>query len=210
VQLEARKAAQIEDNERWGDTRAPFEYRWEHVQATVRLALRLAERTGADREVCEAAAWLHDVAKLHSREHGTDHGLDGAARARSILAQSDFPAEKIEAVAGAISKHVGLETSAPVEPLEAAILWDADKLTKLGATIIVHAIGYHLAKGEKTTEALIDGVCDDEWGDSIVRSLNTAPAQAAGQARLAAYRAFCQAAQAEFDGEDLLGGQQSL
>ena len=203
VQAAAREAAQTEDSERWGDARTPFEYRWEHVQAAVRLAIRLAERTGADREVCEAAAWLHDVAKPQSQARGTDHGLEGAAMARDILAESDFPAEKIEAVVDAIAKHVGLETSAIVEPLEAAILWDADKLTKLGATIVIHAIGYKLAKGEKTTEALIEGVCDDEWGGTIVRSLNTAPAQAAGQARLAAYRVFCKAARAEFDGEDL-------
>lgn len=208
VQGAAREMAMIEDKERWGDARTPFEYRWEHVQATVRLAIRLAERTGADREVCEAAAWLHDVAKPQSWEHGTDHGLDGAAMARDILAQSDFPAVKIEAVADAIAKHVGLETSAPIEPLEAAILWDADKLTKLGATIVLHAIGYRLTKGEKTTEALIEGVCDEEWGENIVRCLNTAPARAAGRARLAAYRIFCKAAQSELDGLDLLGGQQ--
>ena len=207
VEAAAHKAAIAEDSERWGDTNTMFEYRWEHVQAAVRLATRLAERTGADREVCEAAAWLHDVAKLHSREHGTDHGFDGADMARDILAQSDFPAEKIEAVADAIAKHVGLETSALIQPLEAAILWDADKLTKLGATIVLHAIGYKLAKGEKTTEALIEFVCDQEWGENIVRCLNTAPARAAGQARLAAYRAFCKAAQAEYGGEDLLAEQ---
>jgi uncharacterized protein len=40
------------------------------VQAVVRLANRLAERTGADREIVEAAAWLHDVGKgSHSHEH---------------------------------------------------------------------------------------------------------------------------------------------
>jgi uncharacterized protein len=203
VQKAAHEAALVEDNKRWGDARTPFEYRWEHVRAVVRLAVRLAECTGADREVCEAAAYLHDVAKIHSRAHGTDHGHDGAAMARDILAQSDFPTDKVEAVAGAIAKHVGLETSAPIEPLEAAILWDADKLSKLGATVALHGIGYQLAKGERTTEALIEGLCDNQWGENIVRSLNTAPAQAAGRARLAAYRAFCQAARREFGGRDL-------
>jgi uncharacterized protein len=203
VQAAARKAALAEDQKRWGDARTPFDYRWEHVQAVVRLAMRLAECTGADREVCEAAAWLHDVTKIDSREHRTDHGLDGAAQAREILAGSDFPAGKIEAVADAIAKHVGLETSAPVEPLEAAVLWDADKLSKLGATCVLHGVGYKLAKGEKTTPALIDGLCDASWGEGIVRSLNTSPARAVGQARLDAYRAFCQALQREYKGSDL-------
>ena len=208
VQAAARKAALAEDQKRWGDTRTPFDYRWEHVQAVVRLALRLVGCTGADGEVCEAAAWLHDVTKTYSREHQTDHGLDGAAQAREILAQSDFPPAKIEAVADAIAKHVGLETSAPIEPLEAAVLWDADKLSKLGATCVLHGIGYKLAKGEKTTPALIDGLCDASWGEGIVRSLNTVPAQAVGQARLAAYRTFCQTLQREYEGSDLVAKPQ--
>jgi uncharacterized protein len=203
VRSVAHEAARIEDQNRWGDARVPFEYRWEHVQATVRLALRLAECTGADHEVCEAAAWLHDVTKTYSWEHKTNHGIDGAARAREVLAQTDFPQEKIDAVADAIAQHVGLETSAPIEPLEAAILWDADKLSKLGATIVLHGIGYQLAKGEKTTQVLIEGLWDDAWGEGIVRSLNTAPARAAGQERLAAYRAFCRQAIRELEGEDL-------
>jgi uncharacterized protein len=125
--------------------------------------------------------------------------------ARDILAQSDFPAAKIDAVVDAIAKHVGLETAALIEPLEAAVLWDADKLSKLGATIVLHGTGYLLATGQNTTEALIEELCDDEWGTDIVRCLNTAPARVAGRARLAAYRSFCQAAKAEFEGRDIPG-----
>ena len=58
--------------------------------------------------VTEAAAWLHDVAKpqpsvadpgrLGRRK---DHGRDGAVIARRILAETDFPRAKVEAVADA-------------------------------------------------------------------------------------------------------------
>jgi uncharacterized protein len=200
VSAAAHKAAMVEDRQRWGDARTPFDYRWEHVRAAVRLAVRLAECTGADAEICEAAAWLHDVAKPHSK----DHGRDGAVKASEILAGTDFPPHKIGAVVDAIAKHVGLETSAQIEPLEAAVLWDADKLSKLGATIVLHGTGYLLAEGRSTTEALIAELCDEEWGEDIMRSLNTAPARVAGRERLAAYRAFCRAAEAEFGGRDLL------
>jgi HD superfamily phosphodiesterase len=38
----------------YGDTEeVPFSYRWEHAQAVVRLALRLAGLTGADTEIVE-------------------------------------------------------------------------------------------------------------------------------------------------------------
>ena len=45
-------------------------YRYEHVRAVVRIAVRLAELTGADTETVEAAAWLHDTSKAHSSQHG--------------------------------------------------------------------------------------------------------------------------------------------
>jgi uncharacterized protein len=219
VRAAAQAAARVEDRKRWGETRTPFKYRWEHVQAVVRLAIRLAERTGADREVCEAAAWLHDVAKSQPVEptvagptevgdgrpgRRRDHGRDGAVLARRILAGSDFPAGKIDLVADAIAKHVGLSHDEPVEPLEAAVLWDADKLSKLGATIVLHGVGYLLAEGTNETGQLIERLWDDGWAEGIADNLNTAPARAAGEARLEHYRAFCRQAADEFHGDDLL------
>ena len=203
VQAAARDAAIVEMRASRGHKQIAFNYRWEHVQAVVRLAIRLAERTGADREVVEAAAWLHDVAKGHNSEN---HGPDGAIAARRILAGTDLPADKIEAVADAISKHAGLWTDEPIEPLEAAIVWDADKLTKMGATAVLHFSGYYTVRDTGTTAELRDYLADDEWEARIartVRSFNTAPARAAAPARLEAYLAFCRQIRLEFDGADL-------
>jgi len=176
-----------------------YNYRWEHVQAVVRLAIRLAALTGADAEVVEAAAWLHDVAKGED----TDHGREGAQAARRILAETDFPPVKIPAVAHAIAQHVGLWRKAPVEPLEAAVLWDADKLSKLGATAVLHFTGNLVDGGKGDTRALIDALPGEDWQPRTVESLHTAPARAAGQQRLAAYRAFVRRAAREYGGDDL-------
>ena len=200
VREAAREAAVAEGRARWGEGRAAFCYRWEHVQAVVRLAVRLAALTGADGEVVEAAAWLHDVAK---RPGVVDHGREGAVAARRILAGTDFPPPKIEAVAEAVARHVGLFTEEVVEPLEAAVVWDADKLSKLGATAVVHFIGYKIAKGQATTRDMVEWLPDTGWQEGVVRSLNTAPARAAGQARLETYRAFCRRLVQEYDGQDL-------
>jgi uncharacterized protein len=182
-----------------------FAYRWEHVQAVVRTARRLAALTGADAEIVEAASWLHDVAKGRSQ----DHGRDGAIAAREILAQTDFPDAKVDAVADAIAKHVGLFTEERVEPLEAAVVWDADKLTKLGATAVLHFSGAriarnHAAQGSSvSTGELVRHLPAGEWQERTAHSFNTAPARAAGQRRLAAFRRFCEQAQIEFQGDDL-------
>ena len=180
-----------------------FNYRWEHVQAVVRLAVRLAELTGADREVVEAAAWLHDVAK----GQGEDHGRDGAAAARRILTGTDFSQDKIEAVAHAVLNHVGLWREEPLEPIEAAVLWDADKLTKLGATAVLHFVGYWINAGQGTTEHLVSRLPDGDWQPRIVHNLQTAPARAAGQRRWERFRAFCEQAAQELCGDDLVLSQ---
>jgi uncharacterized protein len=189
-----------EARRRYGTEHLPFNYRWEHVRAVVRLALRLAELTGADAEVVEAAAWLHDIRK---RGRDDNHGVDGAADAREILAATDFPPAKIDAVADAISKHVGLVRDEPVEPLEAAVLWDADKLAKLGATAVVHFIGYRLSHREIDTEELLERLSDQPWQPAAVRSFHTAPARAAGEARLALFQSFWDHARREFHAADL-------
>jgi len=184
----------------WGTNSPPFNYRWEHIQAVVQLAARLANLTGADKEIVAAAAWLHDICK---RGKDDEHGRQGAIVARQILAQTDFAPEKIEAVADAIAKHVGLYTHEPVEPLEAAVLWDADKLSKLGATAVLHFSGYQIANGRGTTEHLIAHLPHLPWQLEAVRSFNTAPARAAGQKRLEAYGTFWETAAQELAGDDL-------
>jgi len=201
IQELAHQATLSEARLRWGTDELAFNYRWEHVQAVVRLAVRLAELTGADREVVEAAAWLHDVAK---RGKDDDHGREGAIAACQILTQTNFPPQKIKAVADAIAKHVGLFTDEPVEPLEAAVLWDADKLSKLGATAVLHFTGYSIQKGQGDTEHQLETWPRQPWQSETVRSFHTAPARAAGQKRLDVYQAFWEQAAREFDGDDLL------
>ncbi len=201
VRAAAREAALAESREYWGENEVAFDYRWEHIEATVRLARRLAELTGADSEIVEAAAWLHDVAKPHSQRHERD----GAAAARRILAETDFPRAKVDAVAEAIEKHAGLFTDELVEPLEAAVVWDADKLSKLGATAVMHFIGYQIMVGEGTTAELLAVLSDQlSWQERTARSFHTAPARAVAEERLAVCRDFWQQASRELDGDDLV------
>jgi uncharacterized protein len=201
----ARSQATATGLPEWSENDIPFNYRWEHVQAVVRLAVRLAELTGADREVVEAAACLHDVAKGRSK----DHGKDGAIAARRILAGTDFPPGKIDQVADAIAKHRGLWVAEPVEPLEAAVLWDADKLSKLGATAVLHFAGGLVTYGRGTTAQILEELPGDDWikpdwQEDTIRSFHTAPARAAARKRWEAFRDFCQQAVQEFDGDYLV------
>ena len=213
-QAEAERAAAREERTKWGvgeDEPIPFRFRWEHVQQVAQTAIWLSQETGADPEIVEAAAWLHDVRKTEP-----NHGLAGAEAAREILSATDFPPAKIEAVALAISQHVGLYRDSapqppilgekraaepgelppnlggqggahppPLEPLEAAVLWDADKLTKLG----VQALAYYLSgprRGPKTLAERRQQAVEVTEGvlARTVASMNTPPAQQLAAQRL--------------------------
>lgn len=195
-----RKATEREALHRFGSKEPVFNYRWEHVTAVVTLALKLAELTGADRDVVEAAAWLHDVRK----EAGESHPQEGATFARKFLLKTDFPTEKIERVARAIEDHMGLWRDEPLQGLESQVLWDADKLAKLGVTAAFHWTGGDLAKGKsRTTMDLIARGRSADWQERTVESMHTAPARRAAAARIATYNQLWDRLEAELNGEDL-------
>lgn len=187
---------------RHGGLDVSFNYRWEHVTAVVNQAMRLACLTGADEEVVEAAAWLHDVCK---GTHGEAHPEAGAEFARAFLPQTDFPAEKIEAVAMAIEVHKGLWRDEPLQNLEAQVLWDADKLAKIGLTAVFHWAGGALAGTQtRTINDLIERGRSAEWQTKTVASMHTAPARRAAQRRLQAYNRLWDELEGELGGADLV------
>lgn len=189
-----------EARERWDVEDHPANYRWAHVKAVVAHAKRLAQLTGADPEICEAAAWLHDCAKQGGND---DHGQDGAKKARAVLKETDFPPRKIKAVSRAIARHVGLYLDKPVKPLEAAVLWDADKLTKVGlGSTLLHIASWVLTE-RGPISALPADAAEQDWVEKTVASFHTAPARQIAQTRLAAQRAFWAQAAAELAAEDL-------
>lgn len=184
-----------------GTTQVSFNYRWEHVTTVVTLALKLAELTGADADIVEAAAWLHDICKYTD---GNRHPQAGAAFARDFLPTTDFPPGKIEAVAAAIADHMGLWRDEPLAVLESQVLWDADKLAKIGLTAVFHWAGGWLAGDQmRTLSDLIARGRNAEWQVKTVASMHTAPAKRAAAARLIAYQALYDQLERELTGADL-------
>jgi uncharacterized protein len=185
---------------RHGKTDPSFNYRWEHVTAVVTLSKKLAKLTGADPEIVEAAAWLHDVRK----ETKEKHPQEGAKFAREFLPQTDFPKKKIEAVAIAIEQHMGLWRDKPLKELESQVLWDADKLSKIGLTAAFHWTGSALA-GTKSRELeeIILRARSADWQQKTVASMHTKSARRAAKKRLKSFNKLWDKLEAEINGEDL-------
>ena len=134
VQVSTKKAAINEWNEATQTQKQPlYNYRLDHIEEVVVLAKHIASGLNVDMDVIILSAWLHDLAKPGvggiSAQH---HGIASADLAEEILAQENVDYEKILIVSDVIRKHVGLTLEKPLEPLEAQIIWEADKILKLG------------------------------------------------------------------------------
>ena len=116
---------------------------FDHVLRVLALAEHIGRAEGANLEIVQAAALLHDAGRGKAETDGLDHAAVAADRARTILAEHLLA--KAEAVAHAIAAHrfcTGPEPST----LEAQVLFDADKLDAIGAVGVARAFAYEKLK----------------------------------------------------------------
>jgi HD domain len=100
--------------------------------------LAAADHAAVDDDVLYAASFLHDMAAFPPWEDvKADHSDVGARLVDTVLKDTGFPMNKIEAVRGAIRTHMYYRD--PVGP-EALYLHDADALDWLGAIGVARII----------------------------------------------------------------------
>lgn len=107
---------------------------WRHVERVRNVALCIARREKANREIVEVAALLHDIGRKEEMESkgAICHAEKGALMTRDILEKLRIDQETIEAVAHCVASHRYRKGNIP-ETLEAKVLFDADKLDSIGA-----------------------------------------------------------------------------
>lgn len=121
--------------------------------------LAAADQVALDDDVLFAAAYLHDMAAFapwDREKEGIDHADEGARVVDTVLKDSGFPTQKLEAVRGAIRTH--MFDRKPVGA-EAVYLHDADALDWLGAIGVARVM------------ALVDPNGGDPDGPRAVRML---------------------------------------
>ncbi len=110
------------------------------VERTVKLAKLLAKAEGADESICEAAAWLHDIAQA---THHAEHHRIGAEIAREFLKTLSMHNDFINDVCSAILSHDWRTQPEPKTMIE-KIVYDADRLQSIGAfgysRLLAHSI----------------------------------------------------------------------
>lgn len=107
---------------------------WSHIERVLNLALQIGKKEGADLEILEIAAILHDIGRSYQDQTNgkIDHAIKGSELAKKILEKYNFEKEKIEKIIHCIETNRFRGEKKP-DSLEAKILFDTDKLDAIGA-----------------------------------------------------------------------------
>jgi uncharacterized protein len=122
----------------------------EHFVPVVKFAKELAQLRGADEEVVEVAAWLHDIGSLHGDKE--NHHTYGRDYAQMYLEKLGYPQEKIEMVKHAIFAHRGSRSIAR-ESVEAECVADADAMSHIYDVVSLFRLAFKQMQLE-TDEAI--------------------------------------------------------
>jgi len=78
-----------------------------HIKDVIKYGKMLADKLGADIEIVEISALLHDYAGIKDKSLHENHHIHGAIEAEKILLGLGYPEEKIEKVKHCIVSHRG-------------------------------------------------------------------------------------------------------
>lgn len=99
---------------------------WEdHIKYVVDNALYLAKEYGADVEIVELGALLHDIAMPSNIGPREEHHIYGVKIAEELLTKYNYPQDKIERVKQCVLNHRGSK-DLPRNTIEEEIIADAD------------------------------------------------------------------------------------
>jgi len=172
---------------------------YSHSQRDYALArsMAAADHVALDDDVLFAAAYLHDMAAFPKwADAKKDHSDAAADEIDTVLAGTDFPEAKKEAVRAAIRTHMFYRD--PVGP-EARYLHDADALEWLGAIGVARNFALVDPKGGKPLpQDALKGLQDNR--EKVPSRVVTPAGKALIAPRIAEENAFLDALQRETDG----------
>jgi len=102
-----------------------YNYWNEHVRYVLAEAKILAARHGADKEIVELGALLHDIALVSREGTRAEHHSVGAELAAALLEKYDYPTDRTERVKFCVLNHRSSKNAISIEELCVA---DADIL----------------------------------------------------------------------------------
>jgi uncharacterized protein len=147
---------------------------WHHIERVRKMALAIARAEGADEEIVELAALVHDVGdrKVHSSEEAGDQAV------RYLLMSCGVESPHFEAVVD-IARRVsfkGLGVPDDMPKLEGRVVQDADRLDAIGAIAIARTFTWGGAKGrpihDPSTPIFVANNPEEYYGSGGKTSIN--------------------------------------
>ncbi len=113
---------------------------WDHTLRVYRLCDRIGAAEGVDLDVVLAAAYLHDIGRIHQDDSNGAlcHAEKGAHMARTIVERLALSESQKQNILHCIRSHRFRSDHPPQTP-EARVLFDADKLDSIGAVGVARA-----------------------------------------------------------------------
>ena len=116
----------------------------DHIKYVVKNAVELAKRYGADIEIVELGALLHDIAMPSEFGPREEHNIYGVKIADELLTKLDYPQDKKERVKDCVLRHRG-STNLLRNTIEEQCVADADVMAHFDCIPSL----FHLAFGER-------------------------------------------------------------
>lgn len=114
----------------------------EHIKYVVENALNLANEYGADVEIVELGALLHDIALPSEYGESEEHHIYGAKIAEELLAKLNYPRDRIERVKNCVLNHRGSKDR-PRNTIEEEIIADADVIAHFDCIPMLFSVPYN-------------------------------------------------------------------
>jgi uncharacterized protein len=116
-----------------------------HIRCVVKYSHLMAQILGADEEVVEISALLHDIAKIQDRKLWDEHHIHGAQSAEKALCELRYPSDRIDQVKDCILSHRG-SVNIPREIVQAKCVAYGDAMAHFNFLAVMFRIALVLKK----------------------------------------------------------------
>jgi HD superfamily phosphodiesterase len=119
---------------------------WEyHIMPVVEHSLELGKKLGADLEILELAALLHDYSAIVDAKFYEDHHMHSGEMAEDILSRLDYDGEKIKHIKECILNHRGSKERNH-KSKESEILASADAMAHFSQVVDMFYLTFRVHK----------------------------------------------------------------
>ncbi|MFH1500924.1 MAG: HD domain-containing protein [archaeon] len=141
------------------------DYRY-HIIPVVKNSEILAKKTGANLEVVEVAAYLHDIAGLQGLRENNHH-IEGAEKAVKILGELGYEEDFIKQVEHCILTHRGRGYLEP-KTKEAKVVASADAMAHFDTFLDLFRFFLEKLESFEETVEVIEGKMERDWERKLI------------------------------------------